>query len=500
MTTHIRDTWLSHPEYWIATGPQQAKVDRILYDSFSDINPLLEDIFGQIIYLDQLLRHFSRIEPLEEDFIYSCRETAAKLVTCLGTTVLMAATEAELIWYLMPWKHLGNWEPVFRTVEAWLKGASLTTVPHLNRFFMDSYKKAYTVEHVAKTLQLAPSIEAEYTAKAICESHPPLYSDTTAWLSLPLPPTAKALLTALLSKGSVTISLSGGVDSMLMAALLKRKGVDIVAVHIVYGNRAESIQEQAFVTTYCAKLSIPLYLYRVEWLRRDTSERAFYEEMTRHLRFSAYKALGRPVLLGHIQEDAIENVWTNFAKGTHLEDLVKFQPVAVEDGVTICRPWLSIKKQTIYTVADALAIPHLKNTTPTWSNRGKFRTEFYKATHTQYGEHVDEKVLEVAGRLKEQATLLDRILYKPIRDSWNPETKELNVTLAVQNEVGVEGWHQLLTHVAHTHLGIPKPRFVATQDFVGRLQKGGLHGQRCSLRKDFTFTIRKNKTDTWLQF
>lgn len=501
MTTLIRDTWLSHPEYWIATGPQQAKVDRILYDSFSDINPLLEDAFGQIVYLDQLLRHFSRIEPLEEEFIHSCRQTAAKLVTHLGPATLLAATEAELIWYLMPWKHLGTWEPVFRTIDAWLRTASLTTVPHLNRFFMDSYRKAYTNDHVAKTIQLAPQSEAVYDAKTICESHPPLYqADTVSWLSLPLPPTAKAFLTALPAKGAVTLSLSGGVDSMLMAALLKRKGLDVVAVHIVYGNRAESVQEQAFVTTYCAKLAIPLYLYKVEWLRRDSSDRMFYEEMTRQLRFSAYKALGRPVLLGHIQEDAIENVWTNFAKGTHLEDLVKFQPMAIEDGVTICRPWLAIKKQAIYEVADALAIPHLKNTTPTWSNRGKFRNEFYGATHAQYGEHVDEKVLEVAGRLKEQATLLDRILYKPIRDSWNSETKELNVTLAVENMVGVEGWDRLLTYVAHTHLGIAKPRFVATQDFVGRLQKGGLEGHRCSLRKDFVVSIRQEKGQTWLRF
>jgi tRNA(Ile)-lysidine synthetase-like protein len=304
---------------------------------------------------------------------------------------------------------------------------------------------------------------------------------------------------ALPSKGAVTISLSGGVDSMLMAALLVRKGLDVIAAHIVYGNRPESEGEATFVATYCQKLGIPLYVYRVEWLRRDSVERAFYEEMTRSLRFSVYKALGskRSVYLGHIQEDAVENVWTNFAHGSHLDNLIKFKAEAIEDGVTICRPWLSIRKETVYQIADALAIPHLKNTTPSWSNRGKFRSAFYAATHEQYGSSVDAKVLEVAGRLQSQAALLDQLLYQPILDTWTAD-KQLNVTLAVQNNLGPEGWDHLFTQVAHTHLGIPKPRFAATSDFVTRLRRS--KAVTVSLRKDFVVTVLLKGGNTWLVF
>jgi tRNA(Ile)-lysidine synthase TilS/MesJ len=291
---------------------------------------------------------------------------------------------------------------------------------------------------------------------------------------------------------------------MLLAALLKRKGCDVVAAHIVYGNRRESEAEANFVATFCQRLGLPLYVYRVQWLRRTAVDRAFYEEMTRSLRFSMYKALGsdRSVYLGHIQEDAVENVWTNFAHGCHLDDLIKFQAVASEDGVTICRPWLHVKKQTIYRVADALAIPHLKNTTPSWSNRGKFRNAFYGATHEQYGPSVDDKVLEVAGRLKAQAALLDRLLYQPILATWTTD-KQLNVTLAVQNNLDAEGWDHLLTQVAHVHLRIPKPRFVAVQDFVTRLSRL-LHYRRdhqvISLRKDLVVIIIKKEEETWLVF
>ena len=509
MTTLIRTTWLSHPEFWIATGPQQKKADRFLYDTFRWYNASGEDAFGQILYLDQLVRHFSRCETISEEVIEDCRIAASYLVESLGSAFLNGVSQEELVWYLMPWKHLGHYEPLFKQIDTWIsaKRQPLTDFSLLNRFFMDSYRKAYTPAAVAATVQLVDSDNTyNYNAEAICESHPSAYTgDLETWQRKPLPLSAsRGFLSRLPSHGPVTISLSGGVDSMLLAALLKRKGCDVVAAHIVYGNRRESEAEANFVATYCQRLGIPLYIYRVQWLRRTSVDRAFYEEMTRFLRFSMYKALGsdRPVYLGHIQEDAVENVWTNFAHGCHLDDLVKCQAVATEDGVTICRPWLHVKKQTIYRVADALAIPHLKNTTPSWSNRGKFRSAFYGATHQQYGPSVDDKVLEVAGRLKAQAALLDRLLYQPILATWTAD-KQLNVTLAVQNNLDAEGWDHLLTQVAHVHLRIPKPRFVAVHDFVTRLSRllqDHRDHQVISLRKDLVVIIIKKEEETWLVF
>jgi tRNA(Ile)-lysidine synthase TilS/MesJ len=249
------------------------------------------------------------------------------------------------------------------------------------------------------------------------------------------------------------------------------------------------VGERNFVTRYCRRLGIPLYLYTVEWLRRDSVDRAFYEEMTRELRFSVYRALERPVFLGHIQEDVVENIWTNFARGTHLDDLAKFHPTVMENGVQICRPWLQIRKADIYVVAAELAIPHLKNTTPTWSNRGKFREHFYAATHAQFERSVDDKVLEVADRLTKQSALLDKLLYTPIRESWDGES--IDITLAIQHDVDAEGWQRILTDLAHSRLGIGKPSIASCANFRNRVQRETYNGQRMTLRKDFVVCIRK---------
>jgi tRNA(Ile)-lysidine synthetase-like protein len=495
MSTYIRTFWLSHPDYWIAQGKQQAVADRVIYDKFQKYDFTQEDDLGTIIYLDQFMRHFSRIQTVSESLIQDCRVHAASITEGLTDEQRNALSESELVWYLMPWKHLHQWKPIFQTIDTWTHGQSITKFPHLNRFFMDTYRKAYTPAAVSEMLHLASPTTPTYNPDEICESHPA----ELCWSTYTIPQSTQKLLNALDVSEPMTISLSGGVDSMVMAALLKRKSADVVAAHIVYGNREDSVAEQNFITIYCQKLGIPLYIYKVEWLRRGTCDRAFYEEMTRQLRFSVYKALERPAFLGHIQEDAVENVWTNFAKGTHLDNLVKFQAVATEDGVQICRPWLLLKKHLIYETAEVLGIPHLKNTTPAWSNRGKFRTEFYNATHIQYGENIDEKVLEVAEQLRSQAILLDRLLYEPIRKSWNPATRRLNITSAIKADIKAEAWQTILTDLTHTRLGIGKPSFAAASDFAGRIGRVNTNGQHMCLRKDFVVRIIRLGEEVYLE-
>ena len=495
MTTYIREYWLSHMQYWIPLGDKQKEADREIYTKFNDYDFTKEDSFGCVIYLDQFMRHFSRVTNVSESLIQSCREHAAFIVSNISKEQILSVSEEELIWYLMPWKHLHQWLSVFQTIHTWLQKKPIYEYPRLNRFFMDTYKKAYTPEQIASSMIRSEKPYETYIPHDICESYPLAYIGCAEdWLDIPLPTAANPLRDTFdILKKPVTISLSGGVDSMLLCALLKREGYDVIAAHIVYGNRIESQSEKAFLQSYCEKLDIPLYLYTVEWLRRDSVSREFYEEMTRDLRFSLYKCLKRPVVLGHILDDAVENVWTNFAHGTHLDNLVKFQQEVIEDGVTIIRPWLNIRKSLIYEVADILAIPHLKNTTPTWSNRGKFRNHFYTATHTQYGESVDTKVLEVAERLKKQSQLLDRLLFYPIAESWNEDDSSVNVTQAIQAGLDGDGWLRIFTDIAHKRLKISKPSLSACHSFASRVNRNISDGQLFILKKDLKVRVMKKE-------
>jgi tRNA(Ile)-lysidine synthase TilS/MesJ len=62
-------------------------------------------------------------------------------------------------------------------------------------------------------------------------------------------------------------------------------------------------------------------------------------------------------------------------------------------GVWIDRPFLEIDKEKIFKFSQKYFIPYLKNTTPEWSNRGKFRNHFLEAIYNQFGKEVDNKIL-----------------------------------------------------------------------------------------------------------
>jgi tRNA(Ile)-lysidine synthase TilS/MesJ len=496
MTTVIRDFWLSKPEYWIAVGQMQALADKTIYDMFYKYDISNEDNFGKVVYYDQFMRHFSRMEwTISENDIIQSRENAAAIVKSMGSE-LMSVSDAELVWYLMPFKHLHEWHYLFETITSWLAGRLLVDFHVLNRFFMDSYKKAYTSDTVIPSL--ADNLVDVYDTE-ICESHPLAYSDS-GWSISEIPELAADLISPFnFKKGAIAVSLSGGIDSMLMTALLKRSGFDVVAIHIIYGNRRESSDEFKFIKTFCNKLGVPLYYYAIKELRRDCVDRAFYEKMTRDIRFCVYRAIGLPVLLGHIQEDVIENIWTNIAHGTHLDNLAKLELKCFESGVLVVRPWLNIKKGLIYKVADLLAIPHLKNTTPSWSNRGKFREHFYRATHAQYGEFVDEKLLEVASRIKIQAALLDKLLFQDISASWCPSGRRLNVTKAVDIGLDAGGWLQILTDLTHNKLGLSKPSYSACEELERRVKRGLKNGDIIHLKKHFAMRLLLIDGTTFLE-
>lgn len=482
----IGDFWLNNPQYWIATGATRDKADKEIWERFHDINIDLEpaaDGFSKVVYLDQFLRHFSRIVPISEDTIKQARIEAAAIT---DNTNLNLVSEEMLVWYLMPWKHLGMWDKLFKAIAEWKEHQGQQGQRLLDRFFMDSYIKAYTDDRVADGIIIIEGHAAgPFDHQSICESYPEKYwsadwSPAAGCLDLGLPE---------LTSEPVAVSLSGGVDSMVLTALLHNR----VAVHIVYGNRPESLLELEFIKEYTFKLGVRLYVYHIEWLRRDSTDRAFYERMTRSIRFSVYKAVGLPVVLGHIQDDVVENIWTNLAKGTNLDDLAKLSLESSENGVKLYRPWLNVPKSLIYEAAEKLGVPHLKNTTPLWSNRGKFRTGFYEATHKQYGSNVDTKIIEVAGRLKKQSDLVYRLLTKPILDSW--DGKQLNITPGVNVELDGDGWLQIFTALCHS-LGRGKPSWAACNDFSKRRLMGGM---RINMRKDLKFTVIVKADQTWLR-
>ncbi len=135
----------------------------------------------------------------------------------------------------------------------------------------------------------------------------------------------------------VLISLSGGVDSMVISKILallrdhKRLPIHaIVSIHIDYGNRPEAHAEANYVEEWSNVLGITSKVRAIVEATRGITERDLYEKITRNIRYGYYIEVmdmaskgeftpvssSRPInisgmIFGHHQGDVQENVISN---------------------------------------------------------------------------------------------------------------------------------------------------------------------------------------------
>ena len=557
MEKEIYNFWFSNPSYWIPiTQKDKDKVDAEIYNRFYglDVNVQCNKLNVQnykdgisiIIFYDQFSRHFQRyirnnteLQPIDDETIHKKRlevinDIALKIIS--NPNIFTILQEEELLFILMPFKHVKDYKYVLDTVMRYVT-KPLHSYTHLSKFFNDTYKKCYTLDKIKEGILLSCScsypdatevIGSEYT---LADLNPSTNSVTTTEIKL-----TKLLENTLGNKKMVLVSLSGGIDSNVTLYLLKKmvmnknSDIKLVALHLIYGNRKESMDEFYFIQQYCKMLDVELYYYKIEYLKRGEIEREFYEEMTRIIRFSLYKlvpflynrngiggdgiggvsggidgvsggigygidggidsgiggggggesdveVIGAKskgdigVYLGHIKDDIIENIWTNIAKNQNIYNLQKMEIESVIDSVNIVRPFLQVSKDDIYELSLIYKIPYLKNTTPKWSNRGKFRNRFYKETHEQFGCNVDDRLIELSNTLKKTGTIIHNLVYKPVINSFNPCTNSINITRAIEAELDITGWQYIFEHICHQCLHITKPSIHSIKQFIERIQK-----------------------------
>jgi tRNA(Ile)-lysidine synthetase-like protein len=492
----IIEFWKANRSYWITHSSKQFEVDNLIRDKFWGFNWSNENLIGKIIYLDQFSRHFSRIGLLTEFDVLQQRHQAVSLVW-KNLDTLKAMDEIEIIFALMPFKHLDQYSFIFEFLHReWLCGRKIKDLVDLQRFYIDTYKKAFTLDSIKDGLITHHKLEP-YDASLICDYYPEKY------LTLNLDCLAGDKLLGLLpSDGEVIVSLSGGVDSMVLLTLLKYAGADVKAVHIMYGNRVESEHEYRLLAEFCRRLGVPLVVYRVQWLRRGDCDRKFYEDMTRQIRFMVYRAISdseeATVVLGHIKDDVVENIWTNIAHCHHLGNLKKMEAEEVQLGVRILRPFLGVDKADIYRVSELVGIPYFKNTTPSWSNRGKFREHFHKATVKQFGESVDEKMIQFSEAIQAQNVLLNKLLYEPIYGSFSDGV--INITTAYKAKLDATCWIGIFEHICHKQLGCSRPGTKAIRDFCQRLYRDSWDSLQVEMGSNIKVVVNRVGGSVFMRF
>lgn len=181
------------------------------------------------------------------------------------------------------------------------------------------------------------------------------------------------------SYDTIAVSISGGVDSMVCSYIANKVcnklNKKLILLHICYNNRDTIDKELSMLNNWANTLGVDLYIRKITEITRsrDTKFRRVYEDITRRIRFSFYQYFKCPVILGHNKDDTFENIFSNLSRNINFNNLFGMKSLGIESDVPLLRPLLTTMKERIIEYADNVDIPHLCDSTPKWSNRGKTR-------------------------------------------------------------------------------------------------------------------------------
>jgi len=472
------------------------QIDKLIYNNFGSIidsinnisikliiaNWTNNDIISAIICLDQFSRHIYRNK---KDMVFKNTKSAILLTNYLYDSGIIYNDEfmRYIPFILMPYKHdniFTNFGKIYKVINHFVNFSNKENNSFIWKFYLDSLKKYLLHDKQTNNIYISNTISDDISKNdinSVCE----YYSECSPNIVL----NPKNLLYQTINKflkkykhpinNRLLVSLSGGPDSMVLVYLLKylskQFNITVDAFHINYGNRLESDLEQEMVSEFCSKNDISLYIYKYPYIRRSNCPREFYENITRIVRFNLYKYFKCPVILGHIKDDLVENIWTNIAKGRDLFKLHKIDEVDTIHGVDILRPFHRIDKKDIYLFAKKYHIPYLKNTTPVWSNRGKIRNEFLPAVNKQFGKETDNKILFLSDSLVSYHKLINKMVFLPLLSSVVYKQFGLEIDISKFLDMDTHFWQYILTELFHS-MGESMPSIGSVQNFVKIISKG----------------------------
>lgn len=241
----------------------------------------------------------------------------------------------------------------------------------------------------------------------------------------------------------IIVSLSGGVDSNISLYILnnlcKLYNKTLIAVHINYNNRSTSEKELEFVKYYCQTLNIKLFYRTINELSRNDCHnnglRDLYESITKDIRFDFYKQIiqlydnNAMVILGHNKDDCFENIITNITKKQCYDNLSGMNKVSYIDNIIFWRPLLDINKADIIQYALINNIPYLEDSTPKWSSRGKIR-DIVRPCLENFNNNIVKSFFELKNNMENMTNVINTFVIPKLYEKFNIENIDNIIIIA----------------------------------------------------------------------
>lgn len=284
----------------------------------------------------------------------------------------------------------------------------------------------------------------------------------------------KHILNNRLFSTKVIVSLSGGIDSMVLTTILKYLKFNVICIHINYNNREETYLEEQFLKNWCEYNQITLYIKSITGMKRGEIKRSQYELQTRDIRYEFYKEVLEKeqlysIILAHHKDDIIENIFANLCRGRSILDLAAISPLTCINNVNIIRPLLDFYKSDIYEFAHKYQIPYFKDTTPNWSVRGKYRNQIYPLLEDTFSFNIKNNLLHVCKQSDDWTQLIKKEIINPFMNKiiWLDNGCEFNCEQYVSYNITF--WCQIFQNIFYK-FGKSSPSKKGVSSFIQNIQ------------------------------
>jgi len=481
----LKEWWFNNPKLWFDSTESDDIVIANKYEHLVNIYLNIDLDFdftvnkelgiGYIILFDQIVRHIGRARKYSNDYIIVNLNLVIEFVKIFYPKYKNELEEYEFCFTLLPFRHSNSFEyQSFVMNETWNKISNIdltkSNSQELTKIYKNyleaTYKRSakgniYLMDNKFKYNSNTNILEFTNEFKDILDIKCNAYTNNNLDFNLNNDDLKILKISGDLKnncgKKKYILSISGGVDSMVLSWILSKQSIDFVMIHINYANRGEICEkEKDLLSNWANYLGVKLYVRDIYEINRpkcmEFELRNLYENYTRNVRYQSYIDVAEingweesdwTILMGHNHDDCIENILTNIANKTKYNNLMGMEfesDIYFNDSqINFTRPFLKISKSNIYSFAHQFKIPYLFDSTPKWSQRGMIR-DIVRPSLIQWNNLILEGFEELTITMKETLECVDLLV-----SSWIDRLQKLD-TLDSKEQIFIHSINTLSNH------------------------------------------------------
>ena len=310
----------------------------------------------------------------------------------------------------------------------------------------------------------------------------------------------KALSPLAVGGGVVAVALSGGPDSLALAAAAAfeapKLGLSVVSITVDHGLQPGSDAVAQAAARQATGLGIRPIVVRVEVGEDGGPEAAARAARYRALTDAASELGAMVILLGHTLDDQAETVLLGLARGSGSTSLQGMAPASALHGMTLLRPLLAVRRATTRAAClaeglDAWDDPH--NSDPRFA-RVRVRETVLPVLEAELGPGIAEALVRTAEQLREDAEAFDDMIEETIEDIVEHAEAGISVSVAALAANPAALRNRIIRHVVASEFGesltraqtLGVARLVTDWSGQGPLDLPGCSARRVGGRIEFT--------------